>query len=134
MKFLEYIFNRAPGAHFGYYIPAIASIFILFAAAIGAGWIYKKRKEHDFAFKRLFKKTSGRLVLLGILFLLLVIFRYENIPYFSMRIWLYLAILLFLYFLYKTLRAYKVDYPREHENVLRNHHIKEEQKYTANKR
>lgn len=131
---LTYILKTNPGPQFGYYIEFAVLIAILIIASITLSQIYQKRKKTDFAYKRLFKKTSSRFLLFGILFTILVAFRYENIPYFSMRIWLYLSILLFLYFLYKTIKTYKKEYPKEKQNAENMAgHSKEANKYLPNK-
>lgn len=134
-NFFNYLFSANPGVNFRYYVPLIILVALLIGGSIALSVIYKKKRKDDFAFKRLFKKTSNRLLLFGILFLFLVLVRYENIPYFSMRIWLYLSLLLLAYFLYRTLRVYRVDYPREKHNAapkITTH--KEEKQYLPNKK
>ena len=114
---INYLFSRNPGQNFSFYTELIILIALLIISAIVFSQIYKRRKKYDFAFKRSFRKLSGRLTLLAILFIVLTIFRYENIPYFSMRILLYASLLLLLYFIYKTIRTYKVEYPKEKLNA-----------------
>lgn len=115
--FLSYIFSPSPGPQFNFYIPFIILVAILFITTIAFSVIYKNKKKEDFAFKRLFAKTSKRLLWLSFIFLFITAARYENIPYFSMRLWMYLALLLLGFFLYKTITVFKNDYPREKENV-----------------
>ncbi|MDA1060257.1 MAG: hypothetical protein O3B47_00495 [bacterium] len=133
---LGYLFDKAPGKEFSYYIPMVILILVLILGGIIFSAIYKKRKRDDFAFKRLFKKTGSNLVIFGIIFILLTLIRYENIIYFSMRIWLYLSLMGLLYFLYKTIHTYKVSYPKEKRNVQTRqvHTKKEERKYLPNKK
>lgn len=130
---VNYLFSRNPGQNFSFYTELIILIALLFVAAIVFSQIYKRRKKYDFAFKRLFRKLSGRLILLAILFTVLTIFRYENIPYFSMRILLYIGLLLLLYFLYKIVKTYKVDYPKEKQNSPVTRSAATEKKYLPNK-
>ncbi|MFA6992069.1 MAG: hypothetical protein WC269_02195 [Candidatus Gracilibacteria bacterium] len=134
---LGYLFKAIPGSNFKYTIPVLVVAVLLILAGIVFGYIYNKKKKDDFAFKRLFKKTGSRLVLMGILFLVLVGVRYENIPYFSMRIWLYLSALLLLYVIYKLGKNFFKDYPKERENMfssLKAHAAKkEENRYLPNK-
>lgn len=132
----SYFFTRIPGTEFKYYIPFVIFIILLIVGGIAFSAYYKHRKKTDPAFKRLFQKTSTKLVLLGIMFGLLTLLRYERIPYFSMRIWLYLGILLFLWFVYHTVRVYKVDYPREKQNVHQIYQVVEKDKkiYLPNKK
>src|SRR3989338_1716190 len=95
----SYFFAKTPEANFQYYKILIILVILLIGGGIAFSAYYKLRKKNDPAFKRLFKKTATRLVLLGIMFGLLTLLRYERIPYFSMRIWLYLGVLLFLWFI-----------------------------------
>ena len=133
---MGYLFAINPGPAFKYYVPLIIISALLIISSMVFSTIYKQRKKHDFAFKRLFRKTSSTMLIFGILFLLLVALRYENIPYFSMRIWLYLAILAILYFTYRYIKKYLVDYPREKQNAQSKHVkvTKEEKVYLPNKK
>jgi len=115
---LSYFLDPSPGTSFSYYIPLIIIGLVLIAGGIAFSLIYSKKKREDFAFKRLFKKTGSRMVLLGLLLLFLVAVRYEMIVYFSMRIFLYLSLLLLLYFLYRQIKKIFVDYPKEKTNML----------------
>lgn len=133
-----YFLSPNPGSQFKFYIPMIILVALLIIGGIVFSVIYKKRKKKDLAFKKLFQKTATRSVLLGILFLVLTLVRYESIPYFSMRIWLYLSFLLLLFFLYTTIKTFKVKYPKEKENLeKRSHHMKKretEKRYLPNKK
>ncbi len=119
-SFFFYLFYPLPGHQFKFYIPLLVLSFLLIVGGIIFSVFYKNKKKEDFALKRLFQKTSKRLVLLGLLFLFLVAVRYENIPYFSMRIWIYVSLGLLLFFFYKTIKTLKVDYPREKQNIENN--------------
>jgi len=112
----------------------LASVLIISSIVFSA--YYKKRKKVDFAFKRLFKSLSNRLILFGILLFILIAVRYESIPYFSMRIWLYILLLVLLYFVYRYLKIYTVKYPKERINAdaKKQHVKKEENKYLPNKK
>lgn len=131
---INYLFSRNPGQNFSFYTELIVLIALLIVAAMVFSQIYKRRKKYDFAFKRLFRKLSGRLVLLAILFAVLTIFRYESIPYFSMRILLYISLLLLFYFIYKTVRTFRIEYPKEKQNTgLLKQTAPKEKKYLPNK-
>jgi L-asparagine transporter-like permease len=136
-SFFFYLFYPLPGSQFKFYIPLLILALLLIVGGVIFSALYKNRKKTDFAFKRLFVKTSKRLVILGILFLLLVVVRYENIPYFSMRIWIYLSLFLLLFFAYKTAKTFKVEYPKEKENIMNKlgpiTTKGEERRYTAKK-
>jgi len=113
---LEYFFTSVPGKEFAYYNHFYVFIAILFILSIAFSQIYKKKKKTDIAFKRLFKKVSSRLMTFAIAFGLLILLRYEQIPYFSIRILLYLTGGLFIYWLFKSLKKYKVTYIKEKRN------------------
>lgn len=118
-----------------FYIPLIILTLALIVGSYIFSRTYNKKKKNDFAFKRIFKKLSKRLLLLGILIGLLTILRYENIIYFSMRIWLYLSLGLIVFTGYKYTKLYKVDYPKEKENtknILTK--TKKDNPYTAKKK
>lgn len=119
-SFFSYIFSTLPGTEFKFKIPMLILAIALLGGAMAFSVVYKNRKKTDFAFKRLFAKTTKRLTMFGFLFLFLLAVRHENIPYFSMRLWVYISLLLLAYFAYKTIKAYKKDYPREKENVHNN--------------
>lgn len=116
MNLLNNLFQITPGTEFSYYIPFIVLIVALIIKAVVFGRIYNAKRKNDIAFRKLFPKTAGRYGMFAALFTFLMLVRFENIPYFSMRIWLYLAILWFAHFIYKTARAYFKDYPREKMN------------------
>ena len=138
MSFLTYLFSPEPGKDFLYYYPMLGLAATLIIGSIVASIIYKKRKKHDYAYKRLFKNLSTRLVTLGLIFIVLTAVRYENIPYFAMRLWIYLSLLLLAYFAYKYIKTARVDYPREKTNVKTNLRKvdtkKEENRYLPNKK
>lgn len=113
----SYLFAKFPGAEFSYkwHTLALAVILILGAAAFKTTY-RKKVSNKDFVFKKIFKKVPGRMIYLGILLIFFVLVRIENIPYFSMRIWMILNLLgvvvFTVYYLYKYFKVY----PKELEN------------------
>lgn len=135
-NFFHYFFQSIPGTEFRYYIPLAIFIVLLLVAALAFSLIYRTKKKTDFAFKRLFKNLPKRLILIAILSLVYLLVRYENIPYFSMRIWLYVIIGLFIFFSYRYLKAYKVSYPKEKTNFEIAHPTKKANKksYLPNKK
>jgi threonine/homoserine efflux transporter RhtA len=137
MKYIKYLLYPTPGENFRFYIPLAIVVFLLFAGSVAVSIIYKRRKGYDFAFKRLFRKTALQLSLFAILFLFLLAVRYEGIPYFSARILLFAGFAWLAYFIYKTVKVFRTDYPREKENVKNltvNKETKKVHKYLPNKR
>lgn len=113
----SYLFTRFPGAEFSYKWEVLIAAVILILGAAGFKAVYRRKiADKDFVFKKMFRKVSGRMIYLGILLIFFVLVRTENIPYFSMRIWLFLTILgvvaSAVYYLYKYLKVY----PKELEN------------------
>lgn len=137
MNFIKYLFNTNPGTEFKYYLPLGILIAILIVSSVALSIIYDHKKNTDFAFKRLFKKSSLKLFLFGIFFLFVMGVRYESIPYFSMRIWLFLGLIWLLYFIFRIVKTYLTTYKREKSNTQ---HIaittetKEVKKYLPNKK
>lgn len=127
------LFVSIPGQEFAYYTSMIILATTLVVGGIIFSIIYNKKKKHDFAFKRLFKKVSRNMVLMGILFGFLSIVRYEAIPFFSMRIWIYLSLLGLIFLAYRYIKLWKADYPREKENVTIRQATKAKNKETENK-
>lgn len=111
-----YFFDTVPGQNFEYYteVLILASILVIGGLAFSAH--YKKRKKHDFAFKRLFKKVSKHSITLGVVLVILAVLRYEQIPYFSMRLWLYITLLLVAALIYRNIYKFKKVYPIEKIN------------------
>lgn len=137
MKYIKYFLSPNPGVDFRFYTALAIIIFLLFAAAVAVSIIYDRKKHYDFAFKRLFRKTSLHLALFAVLFLFLLAVRYEGIPYFSARILLFAGFGWLGYYIYKTVKVFKTDYPREKENVKNlsvNNQTKKVHKYLPNKR
>ncbi len=132
-SFLYYFVDSTPGSQFTYQIPVIIIAAALIIGSIVFSGYYKKKKKSDFAFKRLFKHMPRNMMLMGILFVLLLIVRYENIPYFAMRLWLYLSLILLLYLVYRYVRIYTKVYPVEKLNAQPKSK-KQEKKYLPNKK
>lgn len=128
-----YFINKAPG-EFSYYIPLSVLCGILIVGGIIFSLIYNKKKKTDFAFKRLFKSVSKRMIIFAILFIILMLIRYQHIAYLSMRLWMYLLSAVFLYFVYRYARIAIKDYPREKNNVHTNLSPKKDNKYLPNKK
>ncbi len=114
---LSYFFVAAPGSNFKYYIPVGLLAAVLIIGGLVFSKIYNQKKKTNPAFKNTFKKVSKHSVLMGLLFVFLMVVRYERIPYFSMRIWIYVSLLFLAFLVYKHVKAFKVDYPRELENT-----------------
>ena len=136
---LEYLFEKAPGQAFNYYTVVLAVVALLAIGSFAFKNICKKRaRERDFVFKKMFRKVPSRMIYFAIGLLFLVVVRYENIPYFSMRILLYLLLLGIAvtagWYLYKYFKVY----PKERDNFESRQAIKTVEetktKYLPNKK
>lgn len=109
---VTYMLNSAPGPQMEYYIPLAIISLSLIVGSIVFGQIYKKKKKTDFAFKKQFINVSKIAFTLGLALGLLTLIRSENIPYFAMRLWLYLTLAATLAAIIWYAKKYKVDYPK----------------------
>jgi len=128
-----YFFSSNPGTQMKYYISLVVVIALIFIASIVISQIYKKKKRTDFAFKKYFKNTSKVFGLLAILLAFLVLTRYETIPYFAMRIWLYITLLTIVYFIYKYIKIYKTSYIKDFEHSKKQKKVNVDSKYSTKK-
>lgn len=131
----HYVFGRAPGAQFSYYMAALVIIGIMVLTGMGLKNYYtKKVRGGDYVYKKMFKKVSNNLVYFAIGFLFLVAVRYENIPYFAMRLWPILLGIGFLVYLGRQLYKYFKVYPKELSNFESRPKHSEKNAYLPNKR
>ena len=135
-SFFSYIFDITPGPDFRYTWPMIILSIILIIGAMVFASYYRKRKKLDMAFKKLFGKVSTTMLTFGALILIFTAIRYENIPYFSMRIWFAALLLIFLYVIFVYIKAARVKYPKlKSENAHKQHgKQKQEKVYLASKK
>lgn len=136
MNFISSLFKSSPGVSFSYYPHLLTLAALLIIGSIVFHFIYKKKKKTDVAFKKAFQDVSKRSCIMGILFLALVAVRYQNIPYFSMRLWLYIAVAMVIFYVYKYVKIYTKDYKetkaRMHEKQV--HTTKQEKQYLPHKK
>jgi len=115
---LNKLFESTPGTAFKYYTLMAILSGVLIVGGMAFNYIYNKKKKNNLAFKKVFKKLGSKMVMFGILFLILMMVRYETIPYFSMRIWLYLSILALLIIVGLYLKRWKKDYTKMHIELM----------------
>ncbi|MBU1152250.1 hypothetical protein KJ632_05520 [Patescibacteria group bacterium] len=134
-QFLSKLIDSTPGSDFSYYIPLSILATILIIGGLGFSYFYNHKKKTDFAFKRLFKNLSKNAYIFGGFFIVLALIRYENIPYFAMRLWLYTVFAIFIYQVYRYIKIFRTKYPKEKENAkLRFTPKQQENKYLPNKK
>jgi hypothetical protein len=132
----SYIFNSLPGPTFSYYYELVILAGLLILGSFFLKNYYKKRvQERDFAFKKLYKKAPNRMIYLAIGLLFLVLVRYENIPYFSMRFLLYLYMLALVAYLGYQAYKYFKTYPIQRDKLESKPKVENvKMKYLPNKR
>lgn len=134
-NFLSNTIKAAPGTEFKYYYVMAGLIAILLIGAyVFKRYFAYKVKHNDFVFKHIFKKVPVRMVYFSIGFIFLTAVRYENIPYFAMRLWMYLLLLGLIvtiaYYVYKFIKVY----PKELQNFRARSVTKQETVYTPHKK
>ena len=110
-----YYTDIAPGGDFliGYGL----GIFFLVVAFLSK--IVRTVGPKDKYFKKSLKKRFGKFVFLGVAGVIFVAARFSGVPYFSMRIWLYVVLILTFVALISTLFRIKADYRKRLSSVDR---------------
>ena len=123
MEILSYFFSLRPGSTFSYYIHLIIIAVLVIAFALTLQIVIKKHPENR-ALKKLFGKLPAKMKWASAIILFLLAVRYENIPYFSMRVLLYATVLwlgwLFVKHVYLLIKVY----PEERAFYFRHHQEK----------
>lgn len=134
-KIFAYLIDKTPGSTFNYYTLSFIFIGILVLISFGLRNVYNRKLEKkDFVYKKMFKQLANRLVYFAIGFLFFILVRYENIPYFSMRLWLILLGIGLAAFVGRQLYKYFKIYPKELENFHLRPRASETPVYLPNKK
>jgi len=107
-----YLFNPTPGRSFAYYYFISTLIVVLFLLGLFLKLYIKKNKE-DKTFKKLFKQEPKKLWYLTIILLVYLFVRYYYVPFFSMRMLLFITIGVIIYKAYQLINIYLKLYPAE---------------------
>lgn len=138
MEILKYLFALSPGSAFNYYIPVLVYCGVIIIGAYLLHFYIQKKKNENRTLKSMFGSLPKKLKLLGFLTLFTLATRYENIPYFSMRMWLYLSLAVFLYLAAKNFYLLVKKYPGEkafyQQQKARLHDDKDKKVYTMKKK
>ncbi len=133
-ELIMYFLKSSPGVEMSYYTPLIALTVVLIVGSIVFSKIYNKKKKKDLAFKKHFKNVSKISIYLGLTLGILLLVRSENIPYFAMRLWLYLTIALILAATIWYIKVYKTDYKKSKVRQNKNIASKPTKIYTTTKK
>lgn len=117
-KIVIYLFNPAPGRIFSGYtlLGILAVLFIVAGIAIT---IYAKKNKEDKSFKKLIGRYPSKLYILAILILTYTFFRYYGVVFFSMRVMLYVLLLVCVYVIYVIIRTYVKKYPADKQSRIK---------------
>jgi len=112
---LSYYLNTNPGGDFlvGYGL-LIFFILVLFSRSIVKGFA-----PHDKYFRKSLRKKFGKFIVLGVLGIILVTSRFSGVPWFSMRLWLYLTLIATLVLLLRTYQQIRGEYKKRIGSVER---------------
>jgi len=132
MEILSYVFSPIPGTSFNYY----THLIIYAAALVAIGlvfWIILSIKKDNKALKKTYKSAPSQFIWVGIILIILAACRVNGIAYLSMRLLLFIFIILSAYFIVKNIYSYFTKYP-EMKKVVKPKVSKEEgPKYTTSK-
>lgn len=109
---LSYIFSPIPGKAFGFYYPLIVLIILLVAFA-GFLFITVKKSKEDKTFKRLFRNYPAKLITVAACLGIYLLARYTAVPFLSMRVLLYVALIVLGILAYQIINLYLNKYPQE---------------------
>jgi hypothetical protein len=105
---LSYLFTPIPGSSFNYYIPLLIFAVLLFLT----GTAGKRLISKDKALRKSVGQKIGTLTWMGLSLALTLGLRHERIPYFSMRILMFIVLVITFIVLGKILYTYIRVYPK----------------------
>lgn len=138
METLKYFFALSPGSNFSYYTEFLIFCAVVIVGAYALEFYIKRKRDENRTLKVMFGSLPGKLKWVGFVGLFLIANRYESIPYFSMRIWLYLDVLAFVWIASKSIYLLITKYPSQKSFYEKKQHHTEENKskkvYTMKKK
>ena len=112
-QLLSYLFGN-PGSGFRYYAVLISLYsIVLIAAIVTSRYLKHARRTNNPIAKNLFSGAPAHFYYLSFAGFATVIFRYENVPFFSMRALMFVVLILTILFLGKHIYNYYMIYPQE---------------------
>ncbi len=121
---LSYWFNPLPGPWVAIYLKLISAFFVLLVVVGLIAWQLSKRDKDDKLTAKLWLKIEYFSLTLGIVGLLLLLIRQQNIYFLSMPFWFLLLIVVALIWLYKIIKYVLREMP-ERRKELEEKKIKE---------
>jgi len=134
---LSYLFDSTPGQAFKY----LWVCFIFFVLLIATGQYLRiliKKSTHKKILKKLMPSVTARFNWIAFFGFMFLFFRYEDIPYMAMRIWLIGLILLGLYqlghigYIYTKILPCEID--KKHSSAAKNKYMPKAKKKKNKKR
>ena len=121
VSILQYFFAPLPPEPFQYKFIFLGIAGALLIASI-LTHLYLKKSKDDKILKKLFRTLPKKFLLLATCEALYVLFRYERMSFFSVRIINYIILAATLYVIIKNIRIYQKEYPKlkkEREEQMR---------------
>jgi len=111
----DYIFKVTPPAS-GWYLYLLVIFILLILLALASIWVIKRQ---DKVYRKLQKQIFNSFLSCGIIGLFLVFCRFEQIPYLSSRLMLWLLTLVFIFLSGSILFYIRVILPEEKQELLK---------------
>ncbi len=128
--YLSYYFAGRPDSNFQYTKATLAIGLILIIAGIALAY-YREKKMSDKIARKILKAYPSILTKYGVAILFLLSVRELGIPYFSMRIWWFVLLALFIRSALKLAFGYKKEYAERRHKESRS---KMKNKYLPSKK
>ncbi|HLG25487.1 MAG TPA: hypothetical protein VI588_01680 [Candidatus Gracilibacteria bacterium] len=107
-----YFFQPNPSRLFQYAIPLWILTAMLIAAAVFI-IVRIRASKNDKSFKKTFRSYPTRLITAAVLLALYLLSRGSAVPFFSMRLMLFVVLGITGYLIYRLMKAYTREYPEE---------------------
>jgi len=117
---IAYIFNPLPPVFFEYYIVLAALAAIILGLSVFLR-LRIRNNNNDKTFRRLFRGFPAKLETVAVMIALNILARYYGVAFLSMRLVLFLTLLVAAYLGYRMVRTWLKEYPlvkKHHEEQL----------------
>lgn len=112
-QFLDYKYYLHTHPNPDFRFTTITAGIILGLILLGIIWgYYRKKVMKDKVARKILRPYPGKLINYGLMFGVLLLVREAGIPYFSMRLWWVILIVIFLYQMIKLAVTYSSEYEK----------------------
>lgn len=122
IEYIKHLFDPQPGTEFMFFLPTL----LIFSIALAGGLFYRRflKKNPDKTMRLIMKKVPGQLITIGLVGLLYIFARNQNLPYLSMSAIGIILLGILLFIIIKAIRLIKKVYPQMQTHHLRNNQSK----------